>query len=110
MTSEGNGKIANINKPKALSAVAVAAPGYPAVVGAMSWLHQQFPAWDWLTTNNAHHIIGAIVAGAMAAMAAYRTKDTSEEPTKWQQKKDAKLDQKVAASLNRLNGNGNDDH
>ena len=103
MTSEGNGKLANINKPKALSALSVGGVSYPSVLHALGQLSTQ-DYWGWLSGH--HRWIAAVVAGVMAAIAAYRTKDTAEEPTKWQQKKEAKLDQKVAASLNRLNGNG----
>ena len=115
MTSEGNGKIANLNKPKALSAISVGGVSYPFVMLTLSnWLNKipEGSAWAWLDSTAAHHWIGLVVAAVMGGIAAYRTKDTSEEPTKWQQKRDAKQDQRTAASLARLNGDngGNGDH
>ena len=112
MTSEGNGKIANINKPKALSALSVGGVSYYSVMNLVGiWLNKlpEGSMLKWLDTAEAHHWIGLVVAAVMGGIAAYRTKDTSEEPTKWQQRRDAKQDQRTAASLARLNDN-NDDH
>ena len=109
MTSETRPSIKNINKPKAASAAIVGIPGY---VGTMNlignWLASpNAPEWAVNAFQGHGHIwISVIVAGALAAAAAYRTKDTSEEPTKWKQRREAKEDARLDAALERRNGNG----
>ena len=93
-----------INKPKALSALSVGGISYPFVMlQVQNWI--QSSNISWLETSQAHHFIGVAVAAIMGGIAAYRTKDTSEEPTKWQQRKDAKDDARVDAALARREGN-----
>ena len=99
MTSETRKQI---NKPKAASAAVVGVPAAASIRLALETLEKYVNLPDeW------QHIIAALVAGGMAAMAAYRTKDTSEQPTKWQQRKDAKDDARVEAALTRRENNGN---
>ena len=96
-----------INKPKALSALSVGGVSYPFVMLTVSnWIQNSSLADSWLNTAQAHHWLGIAVAAIMGGIAAYRTKDTSEEPTKWQQRKEAKEDARLDAAIARRNGNG----
>ena len=76
-------------------------------IGGIEAAHPTQSFWEVFTSGGEQGYTGAltIAAGILgAAIAAWRTDST--QPSKFSQKRDAKLDQKVAASLNRLNGNG----
>ena len=92
----------NMNKAKAVSALSVGGVSYPAVMRMIESVADN-NGWEWLTNNAVHHWLGVVVAGVMAAIAAWRT---SSEPGKLSEKKQAKFDQRVAEAVERNNGGG----
>lgn len=89
-----------INAPKALSALSVGGVSYPAVMRTIESVADN-NGWEWLTNSAAHHWLGVIVAGVLAAVAAWRTQ---AGPGKIAEVRQAKLEQKVADVVARQNG------
>lgn len=83
MTSETDRK--KVNKPKALSAVTVGAPSALVAWHAIENVLEVFGVKE--VPNEWQGVFTALFAGAMAAIAAYRTKDTAEDPTKFQKQR-----------------------
>lgn len=94
MTSEAGAltRAKNINKPKALSALAVGGVSYPAVMRTIESVAEN-NGWEWLTSSSAHHWLGIVVAAVMSSIAAWRT---SSDATPRQQRR---ADNRQAADL-----------
>lgn len=101
MTSETS-KLPPVNKPKAASGGLVGGISYPAILHYIDSKLIEDMNWTWL--DGYEQIIAAVIAGALAAISAYRTGNA--EPGKivkaHQQKKARNqwLDEKMAAEQN----------
>ena len=87
MTSEMDRK--KVNKPKAVSGGLVGGISYPAVLHFLDKLTtaEADGGYGWVWLEGQEQWLAAIAAGILAAISAYRTKDTAEDPTKFQKQR-----------------------